>query len=342
MKRPWLAPLVPLYRTGLAWRNLRLRRGADPVRRLQWPVISIGNLSTGGLGKTPFAITLAKLLVAQGFNVDVLSRGYGRTSRLPAKVDPSGTAEQFGDEPLLIARSAGVPVYVAPQRYDAGLLAEADAKCESARQNGARADRFASAHILDDGFQHRQLHRDVDILLLNQEDWRDTLLPAGNLREALLAAKRADVLAIPADDIELERELAAWGWQGALWRLRRRMDVPHVEGTMFAFCGIARPEQFFAGLANAGLKVVARKAFRDHYDYTMHVAEWLLGQARSVGACALVTTEKDLVRMGRLASFFSTDLPLTTAKLSIEIEEERAAADWLAARLAPASPPSSL
>src|SRR5579883_3394560 len=103
MKRPWLAPLSPLYRAGLAWRALRFRRGWEPVHRLRWPVISIGNLSTGGSGKTPLTITLAKLLKARGVHVDVLSRGYGRSGSTPLRVDPRGTAEEYGDEPLLIA-----------------------------------------------------------------------------------------------------------------------------------------------------------------------------------------------------------------------------------------------
>ena len=126
MKRPLLLPLVPLYAAGLALRELRLSRGWEPIRRLRFPVISIGNLSTGGSGKTPLTITLARLLSARGFHVDVLSRGYGRSSREPARVLPDGTAEQYGDEPLLIAREAGVPVYVAAERYDAGLLAESN------------------------------------------------------------------------------------------------------------------------------------------------------------------------------------------------------------------------
>ena len=172
MKRPWLAPFTPLYAAGLALRNLRIANGWEPIRRLRFPVISIGNLSTGGAGKTPLTVVLASALTQRGLNVDVLSRGYGRNNRQPALVDPNGTAEEFGDEPLLIARNTGVPVYVARQRYEAGLLAEA-----------AIADPEKPAiHLLDDGFQHRQLHRDVDILLLNRQDWDDRLLPAGNLR----------------------------------------------------------------------------------------------------------------------------------------------------------------
>src|SRR5208337_2793980 len=132
MKQPFfvrrlLFPLVPAYRLALAFRELRLRAGLEPVRRLRFPVISIGNLSTGGSGKTPLAIALAQALSDRGLQVDVLSRGYGRASRAPARVRPDGTAEEFGDEPLLIARATGVPIYVALQRCDAGLLDEADA-----------------------------------------------------------------------------------------------------------------------------------------------------------------------------------------------------------------------
>ena len=101
-----------------------MRSGLEPVRRLGAPVVSIGNLSTGGAGKTPLTIALAHALVGRGLHVDVLSRGYGRTDKAAAKVDPRGSAERFGDEPLVIAREAGIPVYVATQRYQAGLLAE--------------------------------------------------------------------------------------------------------------------------------------------------------------------------------------------------------------------------
>ncbi len=166
--RPLLWPLVPIYRLGVALRGLQLRMGLKRVRRLKWPVVSIGNLSAGGAGKTPLTIALAKALTARGVQVDVLSRGYGRRkSALPLLVDASGTAEEFGDEPLLIAREANVPVYVAAERYDAGLLAE---QAPKAPQDANRS-LGPKAHILDDGFQHRQLARDVDILLLEGTEW---------------------------------------------------------------------------------------------------------------------------------------------------------------------------
>jgi len=325
MRRPWLAPLMPLYAAGAALCAREVR-----VRRLGWPVVSIGNLSTGGAGKTPLAIALAQQLTAQGIEIDVLSRGYGRAGREPARVRPDGTAEEFGDEPLLMARAAGVPVYVAPQRYDAGLLAEAEA---SGQCDDMREGRGLRAHILDDGFQHRQLARDVDILLLNREDWQDALLPAGNLREALHAALRASVVAIPAEDERLEANLRSWGWQGPVWRLHRRMEIPALAGPAAAFCGIARPGQFFAGLERAGVRVAARRAFRDHHRYSARDVERLLAAAHAAGAVALVTTEKDAVRLGSLAAQFPPELPLTTARLVTSIEDQDAAIDWLAARL---------
>ena len=320
--RNLLVPFSPIYRTGLAIRELRLRRGWEPVRRLRFPVISIGNLSTGGAGKTPFAITLAKALDGRGFTIDVLSRGYGRQSATAARVRLDGSVAEFGDEPLLIARNAGVPVYVARERYEAGLLAEA----------GTDANR-PRLHILDDAFQHRQLYRDIDILLLNRDDWRDRLLPAGNLREPLIAARRATVLAIPAGDTGLGDELRAWGWQGPLWRLRRHMQVPAVEGPVVAFCGIARPGQFFAGLETAGLRLAGRVVFRDHRRYGPRDLEQLQSAARARGARVLVTTEKDRIRLESMAGWGSGAVPVLTAGLRVEIEEESAVMTWLTDRL---------
>ncbi len=248
----------------------------------------------------------------------MLSRGYGRRSQLPTRVALDGTAAEFGDEPLLIAREAGVPVYVAAQRYDAGLLAEGD----TAALAYLAEELKPNIHLLDDGFQHRQLHRDLDILLLNREDWQGTLLPAGNLREPLAAIRRASILAIPASDPDLDAELKAWGWEGPIWRLRRTMEVPAVDGPVAAFCGIARPEQFFAGLEAAGLEVALRKAFPDHHRYAAADLDRLTAAAQAAGAARLLTTEKDQVRLDGLAAGIPGSLPLQTARLRIEIEQE--------------------
>ena len=326
--RSLLLPLTPLYRLALARRARRLASGVEPIRRLRLPVISIGNLATGGAGKTPLTIALAQALTARGLVVDVLSRGYGRRSRTAAKVDPQGPAQLWGDEPLLIAVSANVPVYVAPERYDAGLLAESELAAPQAATEGAPAAAQVG-HLLDDGFQHRQLHRDLDILLLSREDLNDRLLPAGNLREALHAATRADVLAIPATDPCLESDLRARGLTQPICRLHRRMEVPAVQNPVLAFCAIARPHQFFAGLAHWAIDVAACKAFPDHHPYTVHDLDRLAKMALATGATSFLTTEKDAVRLRGL----DTPLPLATARLRTEIQNAPAALDWLLNRL---------
>jgi tetraacyldisaccharide 4'-kinase len=334
MSRPFsprklLLPLVQAYRLALWLREIRLAKGLEPVRSLRFPVVSIGNLSTGGAGKTPLTIALARALTQRGFHADVLSRGYGRWQQRPARVVPEGAAEQFGDEPILIAREAGVPVYVAEQRFDAGLLAEGNAAAIAA----AVEEKRPAVHLLDDGFQHRQLARDLDVLLLDRQDWEDGLLPAGNLREPLKAARRAGAIAIPADDPGLEAELKTWGWEGSVWRLHRKMDVPAVDGPVIAFCGIARPEQFFAGLEAGGLAIAGRIVFADHHRFTARDVGRLLARAEAAGAAALITTEKDLVRLGKLSSSFPRALPLKTAGLRVEIEDEDEAIDWVIARI---------
>jgi len=389
--RRLLLPLTPAYRLALAIREFRLRRGWEPVRRLGFPVISIGNLSTGGAGKTPFAIALAKLLSARGFGVDVLSRGYGRKGDDAARVEASGSADESGDEPVLIAREAGVPVFVGAERYEAGRMAEREESLPSGAKArvdlGSDAARLKSCpfkaeeagrpfkaeeaggpfkaeaagaygegprvHILDDGFQHRQLHRDVNIMLVNGEDLQDRLLPGGNLREPRTAAKRADVIAVPEDEAGLERELEAWGWKGPVWRMGRRMEVPEMDGPVVAFCGIARPEQFFAGLEAEGLRIAARIAFPDHHRYTARDLERIMKLAKGVGASSFVTTQKDEIRLeslnpGSWSPTFATKdvakmghgsfldgegLRFFTAGLRIEIQDEEAAVEWLIRRL---------
>ena len=139
--------------------------------------MSVGNLSAGGSGKTPFVLLLGELLKARSIKFDVLSRGYGRSSRGVLLVDPAGLPQQFGDEPLLIARKLRVPVIVGEDRYQAGVFAES---------------RFGpQVHLLDDGFQHRSLARDFDIALVTPQDANDRLLPAGRMRETLRALGRA-------------------------------------------------------------------------------------------------------------------------------------------------------
>ena len=133
---------------------------------------------------------------------------------------------------------------------------------------------------------------------------------------------RANILAIPAGDPELEAKLKASGWRGPLWRLHRKMEIPPIDGPVAAFCGIARPNQFFDGLEAAGLHLVSRIAFPDHHRCTATDLGRILSAARGAGAAALLTTEKDRVRLGKLAEAFSGSPRLETVSLRIEIENE--------------------
>ncbi|HEX4319519.1 MAG TPA: tetraacyldisaccharide 4'-kinase [Acidobacteriaceae bacterium] len=314
MKRPWLRPLVPVYAAGAALRWAGLK-----PKRLAWPVISVGNLSTGGTGKTPFTIALARLLLDSGFAVDVLSRGYGRRGNDIVRVDPEGSPERFGDEPLLIARATGVPVYVGADRWEAGSIAEREAS-------------RAGVHLLDDGFQHRKLARQVDIVLVNSGDLADSLLPAGNLREPLSALQRATILAVPSDDTAAVARLHSLGLSQPIWRFRREMSVPQTAGPVLAFCGIARPEQFFAGIQRSGVTIAVRKVFRDHHRFRVRDLQLLEWMADRNGASAALTTEKDRIRIGDLTAYLG-QMQLLTAGLEVSFDDPKGVVDSLLAQL---------
>jgi tetraacyldisaccharide 4'-kinase len=323
LRRPWLAPFVPLYAAAIQLRSAALQLGLEPVQRLAWPVVSVGSLSAGGAGKTPFVIALASLLHAHGFSVDILSRGYGRQSSGAALVDPAGTPSQFGDEPLLIAQATHLPVYVAARRFEAGRLAE----LSQSPTGPPTPPRF---HLLDDGFQHRQLARSVDIALVTSDDLHDHLLPAGNLRESPSALRRAHILAVPSGDDQAIDVLTRLGLAASasstrpIWRYRRQMVVPEqitapAAPKVLAFCGIARPEQFFAGLRAAGVRLAAQRDFPDHHPFTRSDLQSLEALARDSGAVALVTTAKDRVRLAQFES--ALKIPLDTAGLQIVFED---------------------
>jgi tetraacyldisaccharide 4'-kinase len=306
-----LAPLELVYGSLVRARNARFDR--RPVQRLGWPVVSIGNLSVGGAGKTPLVICLARLLAREGFHVDVLSRGYGRSERTVERVDAAGSVQRYGDEPLLIARSTGVPVYVGSSRCEAGLLAENE-----------RAEQ--GVHLLDDGFQHRQLGRNLDIVLVHRSDLRERLLPAGRLREPLSSLLRADVIVLRQEDAELESAFRPYVRpECCFWRVRRRLALPRPLQRAVAFCGIARPDEFFQALAGVGGEVVERVRFRDHHRYTPADIERLAERGRRLGCDAFVMTSKDEVKLdAAMRSRLNAVAPLYTAELTVELEDEEA------------------
>ena len=328
MKRPLLLPLVPLYWLGVQGKNALYDLGWLRVRRLGWPLISVGSLSAGGAGKTPVVIMLAELLGRHGVAVDVLSRGYGRGSGVAEGVDPNGDAGRFGDEPLEMARR-GVRVLVGAERFEAGKVAEdgralLDAHLRSDTPGPKMGHIPASSgavHLLDDGFQHRRLGRDLDVVLLTVEDWRDCLLPGGNLREPLASLGRADVVVVREDEAA---ELAGAIPAGAkTWVLRRELALPAERpGKLLAFCGIARPEGFFRMLP----EVAAVKAFPDHHAYEASDFAMLVAAARRVGANGFVTTAKDAVKISAAArAELEAVGPVAVAELRVSLLDEGAA-----------------
>jgi len=297
-------PLTWLFSQVVRVRNARYDAGQTPVHRLRLPVISVGNLSVGGSGKTPFVQTLGRWLNAQNIAFDILSRGYGRNSRGVLQVDPAGPAALYGDEPVLLARSLNAPVFVGEDRYEAGLAAEAFA---------AGCPHPARVHILDDGFQHRRLHRDFDIVLLGAGDLRASLLPFGRLREPLSSLGRAHAVVAP-------EELAALLAEPNVWHIRRRLVLPEPAPTRaLAFCGLARPRQFWESLGDIGIYPIAKFAFGDHHKYKSFDIALLQRLARQHDANGYLTTEKDLVKLDGLGL-----APIIAPALMIEVENANA------------------
>jgi tetraacyldisaccharide 4'-kinase len=272
-------PLTALYGAAVRARNELYDRGTLSLSHLQGPVVSIGNITVGGSGKTPFLILLGELLKQYGIPCDVLSRGYRRLATGTTPVDPAGSPRQYGDEPLLIARKLGVPVIVGEYRYAAGRLAE--------EKFGPRL------HLLDDGFQHRRLAREFDIVLASPSDARDSLLPTGRLREPLSSLTRADAIVLTNDT---ERDGLRLGRQ-QVWRVTRDIVAPQTEEPCLAFCGIARPQNFVAQLQAAGVMLAGTCSYRDHHRYSADDIRHLLQLRKQLGARAFVTTEKDAINL---------------------------------------------
>lgn len=320
----------------------RLRRALDSrpgrQRRLARPVVSIGNLAVGGSGKTPLTMHVARLLAAAGERPAILSRGYARTDPDTGVTVVSDGARlradlaRAGDEPLLLARQLrGIPVLVCPDRYLAGRLAE--------RHLGA------TVHVLDDGFQHLTLWREVDLLIVDREDLaRPRTLPGGRLREPVSAARAAHALLVAGEGEQDPAAIAARLGAGAGFTLVREVEPP-VEETLqgprpiepglsaLAVCGIARPDRFFAESAGAGLEIAGTMAFPDHHPYTAADVARIAAELGTRGAGMVLTTAKDHVRLLPLRP-----LPFRVAvrPMSVRVEPAEAFEAWLAERLAAA------
>jgi tetraacyldisaccharide 4'-kinase len=303
-----LNPLSTIYGAVVGARNRLYRKGYLPAKRLQGPVVSVGNISAGGSGKTPFVMLLGELLKARGLKFDVLSRGYGRQSQGVWLVDPGGLPQQFGDEPLLIARKLQVPVIVGEDRYHAGKFAES---------------RFGvQLHLLDDGFQHRSLARDFDIVLVTPQDASDRLLPAGRLREPLSSLGRADAVVLASGASDDSFPLAG----KTIWKVRRGIVPKDVPPRPVAFCGIARPQNFLLQLRAANIEPAAQAFYRDHHAYSAKDVRELIELRERSGADGFVTTEKDAVNLG---PYLISLAPLSVIPVRMELENAANAVDTI-------------
>lgn len=291
-------------------RRERYASRPDLRRRLRHPVVSVGNLAVGGRGKTPTVAAIARLLIAMGERPAILSRGYARRRPEDGAVivrDPSGIradVDRAGDEPMMLARQIeGACIVVCPDRYLAGRIAE--------HHLGA------TVHLLDDGFQHLPLDRDIDIVLLGRDDIAvPHTLPKGRLREPIDTLAAADAIVVADDEVWIDPGEP----EVPVFRARRTMGWP--EGVdrgeaVFAVAGIAHPQAFFDGLRGAGWRIAGERAFRDHQPYSARTLRRMAADARAAGASAILTTEKDYVRLLPLRPF-----PIRVACVPLTMEPD--------------------
>jgi tetraacyldisaccharide 4'-kinase len=298
---PILLPLSWVYGCLAGVRNWLYDRGWLRAVRADVPVVSVGNLTAGGTGKTPFTGEIVSRLQKEGYRVAVVSRGYGRASRGPVVVADgrqvlAGSLEG-GDEPVMLARShPGTVVVVAERRAEAAAIA--------ARTHGAQVI------VMDDGFQHRALARDLDIVVVDgrRDLRREHLMPAGRRREWLSGLRRAGLLVVakvPAavDAAAAAQGLSPWyngpvaGFTLCVAEPEGRPEGARWPSPVLAFSGIADHDGFLETAASQGIRICADVRFADHHVYTAADTRLLCARAHAGGAAAFLTTEKDLARL---------------------------------------------
>lgn len=316
-----LAPLAALYALTMRLRNLvydGLERGGLLDGDCGAVVVSIGNLSVGGTGKTPMTLFFAERWRNHA-RLGVVSRGYGRSTRGSHEVDAKAgdCAERFGDEPCLIAARTGLPVQVGEKRVQAAR--------DLVARSGVRLV------LLDDAFQHRAIRRDLNLVLIDvtRPDWEQQVLPAGRWRESLAALDRAD--AILLTKVTTDAAAAAWQQkaeraltrsQPVIW-MRQSLAWPAMTSAepLILAAGLAHPETFFEMVRahETRPQVRATFGFSDHHRYTLEDAERLYGRARELGCRRVLVTEKDFTK---LLPFWPADV---RSGESISLESSRLA-----------------
>lgn len=318
-----LTPWAWLYGLALRLRAALYRNGMLKTERLPRPVVSIGNITVGGTGKTPVTAYIARILLAGGYKVAVLSRGYGGTLEGQTCVVSDGAtvmlgAAECGDEPYLLAATVpGLMVVIGTDRYAAGQL--------------AMQQLVPDIFLLDDGFQHLRLHRDLNILLLDfsRPFGNGLTLPAGILREPSAAARRADLViftrapagaAMDAESGGIPRCLSSHTISDLL-PLGSGSPLPfsRISGhTVLAFAGIADPDSFFSGLREKGLNLVRTIHFPDHVVYNHERREAIAEAMKTSGAEYMITTEKDGVKLKGLSGEYAARTLLARLELTFD------------------------
>lgn len=303
-----MTPLEALYCAGYA---LKKRYALARRKRLPCPVVSLGNLTVGGTGKTPATIAVAEEALSRGLSPVILTRGYRGKVRGPRFVSrgerPEMSAADGGDEPVLIAeRLRGAAVVKCPDRYEGGMFALKHLDADG---------RGPVLFILDDGFQHFRLHRDRDVLLIDGTDpfGNRRLLPLGPLREPITGLCRADHIVVTKTRNEpLLRELAQLGLRAPVYDGRYAVSgVRNDEGAVrspdwlgdkrvYAFCAIAGPASFRDTIGSLCAEVVGFEAFRDHHLYTQREIDGIIERSLRARCDAILTTEKDMVKLRHL------------------------------------------
>ncbi len=328
MKSIVLSPLSLLYGAVTRTRLSLYRRGTFQTTKLERPVISIGNLTTGGTGKTPLVDYVSRIIASQGKKVCILTRGYGRKDpHLQVIVsdgyDVLASPAEAGDEPYLLAtRLTGVAAVISSaDRITAGLEAIKDFGTD--------------CFVLDDGFQHLRLARDLDIVSIDATNpWGGgSLLPYGRLRESPENLSRADCVVLTRCDqvsgVEpLRAEIVRLSDGRPVFEshmqpmrvtsLKNASEMLAPPMRVGAFCGVGNPRSFFENLRQAGYELALEKSFPDHHDYSQDEIDSLCRSAREVGADVLITTAKDAVKLRTM------EFSIPCYVLEIEIVIDRA------------------
>jgi len=311
-----LAPLEGLFAVLAALRRLGYRLGWLASKRLPVPVVVIGNINVGGVGKTPLTVELISALSRRGVRVGVISRGYGGSHQHPVAVTPESDASLVGDEPLLLAE-AGAPVFVGRDRVAAGLALLA-------------AHPELDLILADDGLQHYRLARDIEIVVLDGARGLGNghLLPNGPLREPLSRLSRVDALVVNGDvlaQLPLPEQLPCFSMRleaGVPYALAQpallRQPSEFIGLKVVALAGIGHPERFFATVRAQGITATRELAFPDHHAYCQ--------QDLPLDADAVLVTSKDAVKMRQINHAKLWVLPVQ-ARLTPDL------ADWILARL---------